>query len=75
MQKKALFVYIWSLIPCRFREIFDLAEGVGFEPTDTFVSPVFKTGAFGRSATPPVIIYFLLIKNNISLSYWSRKIL
>jgi hypothetical protein len=30
-----------------------LAEGVGFEPTDTCISPVFKTGAFGRSATPP----------------------
>ena len=52
-----------------------LAEGVGFEPTDTFVSPVFKTGAFGRSATPPLIFYFLLIKNSISLSCWSRKIL
>ena len=50
-----------------------LAEGVGFEPTDTFVSPVFKTGAFGRSATPPLIIYFLLIENNISLPYWSSK--
>ena len=30
-----------------------LAEGVGFEPTDTCISPVFKTGAFGHSATPP----------------------
>src|SRR5262249_33838087 len=30
------------------------AEGVGFEPTNTFVLPVFKTGAIGRSATPPV---------------------
>ena len=29
------------------------AEGVGFEPTNTFVLPVFKTGAIGRSATPP----------------------
>ena len=30
-----------------------LAEGVGFEPTDGLPSPVFKTGAFSRSATPP----------------------
>lgn len=38
---------------------FDLAEGVGFEPTDTFVSPVFKTGAFGHSATPPQFIVII----------------
>ena len=30
-----------------------LAEGVGFEPTIGFPMPVFKTGAFNRSATPP----------------------
>ncbi len=30
-----------------------LAEGVGFEPTDGFPSPVFKTGALNRSATLP----------------------
>ena len=30
-----------------------LAEGVGFEPTVTFATPVFKTGAFDHSATPP----------------------
>jgi hypothetical protein len=30
-----------------------LAEGVGFEPTDPFGSPVFKTGAIDHSATPP----------------------
>ena len=30
-----------------------LAEGVGFEPTDGCPSPVFKTGAFDRSATLP----------------------
>jgi hypothetical protein len=30
-----------------------LAEGVGFEPTETFASPVFKTGAINRSTTPP----------------------
>ena len=28
-------------------------EGVGFEPTVPFGTPVFKTGAFNRSATPP----------------------
>jgi hypothetical protein len=27
---------------------------VGFEPTDTYGSPVFKTGAFNRSAIPPL---------------------
>lgn len=30
-----------------------LAEGVGFEPTVPFGTPVFKTGAFDHSATPP----------------------
>ena len=30
-----------------------LAEGVGFEPTMPCGIPVFKTGAFDRSATPP----------------------
>ena len=32
-----------------------ITEGVGFEPTETCASPVFKTGALNRSATPPVI--------------------
>ena len=31
----------------------ELAEEVGFEPTDACTSPVFKTGAFDHSATPP----------------------
>ena len=31
----------------------DLAEGVGFEPTVALTTPVFKTGAFVRSAIPP----------------------
>ena len=31
------------------------AEGVGFEPTDTFASLVFKTSAFVHSATPPAV--------------------
>jgi hypothetical protein len=30
-----------------------MAEGVGFEPTDPYGSPVFKTGALNRSAIPP----------------------
>jgi hypothetical protein len=34
--------------PCK------MAEGVGFEPTEPFGSPVFKTGAIDHSTTPPV---------------------
>ena len=30
-----------------------MAEGQGFEPWMPFDTPVFKTGAFNRSATPP----------------------
>ena len=30
-----------------------VAEEVGFEPTVSFPTPVFKTGSFGRSDTPP----------------------
>ena len=30
-----------------------LAEGEGFEPSRACALPVFKTGAIGRSATPP----------------------
>ena len=30
-----------------------MAERVGFEPTDAFTSPVFKTGAFDHSAISP----------------------
>ncbi len=30
-----------------------MAEGVGFEPTEPFGSPVFKTGALNHSAIPP----------------------
>ncbi len=32
----------------------NMAEGVGFEPTDPCGSPVFKTGALNRSAIPPI---------------------
>ena len=31
----------------------EMAEGVGFEPTDACASPVFKTGAIDHSATLP----------------------
>ena len=30
-----------------------MAEGVGFEPTVAFTTPVFKTGLFVHSSTPP----------------------
>lgn len=30
-----------------------VAEGVGFEPTEAFVSQVFRTSALSRSAIPP----------------------
>jgi hypothetical protein len=32
-----------------------MAEGVGFEPTNPCGFPVFKTGAFNRSAIPPTV--------------------
>ena len=34
-------------------DLYILAEGVGFEPTEGRPSMVFKTTAFNRSATPP----------------------
>jgi hypothetical protein len=34
----------------------DMAEGVRFELTRPFGLPVFKTGAFNRSATPPITV-------------------
>jgi hypothetical protein len=35
------------------RQAVNMAEAVRFELTDGFPSPVFKTGALNRSATPP----------------------
>jgi hypothetical protein len=35
------------------RNIFSMAEGVGFEPTRACALPVFKTGAINHSTTPP----------------------
>ena len=33
-----------------------MAEGVGFEPTVAFTTPVFKTGLFVHSSTPPNVL-------------------
>jgi hypothetical protein len=41
-----------AIIPLNIRE--KMAEGVGFEPTEPFGSPVFKTGAIDHSTTPPL---------------------
>jgi hypothetical protein len=45
----------------------NLAEGVGFEPTDPCGSPVFKTGALGRYATPPCVRHPLGTPESIAL--------
>jgi hypothetical protein len=37
-----------------------MAEGVGFEPTDPYGSPVFKTGALNRSAIPPSTAHYVI---------------
>ncbi len=37
----------------RHAQLTAMAEEVGFEPTVPCGTPVFKTGAFDRSATPP----------------------
>ena len=41
-----------------------MAEGVGFEPTETCASAVFKTAAFVHSAIPPAgrILYPMQLK-------------
>ena len=44
-----------------------LAERVGFEPTDAFTSPVFKTGAFDHSAISPCAKASLVPNANIIL--------
>jgi hypothetical protein len=43
-----------------------VAEGVGFEPTVAFTTPVFKTGSFGHSDTPPNNI---LIEKRLALLF------
>ena len=40
--------------------IINMAEGVGFEPTDPCGSPVFKTGALNRSAIPPLTAHYVI---------------
>ncbi len=37
------------------KSVFYVTERVGFEPTEAFTSPVFKTGAFNHSTTFPKI--------------------
>lgn len=37
------------------KQLFLLAEAVGFEPTNGCPLPVFKTGAFNHSATLPLL--------------------
>jgi hypothetical protein len=41
-----------------------MAEGVGFEPTVSRPTSVFKTGAFVRSAIPP---WKILVEKQLSL--------
>ena len=45
------FTLVANLLASPFNSL--LAEEVGFEPTNPYGSTVFKTAAFGRSATPP----------------------
>src|SRR5262245_58302771 len=40
------------------RESLRRAEGEGFEPSMAYAMPVFKTGAIGHSATPPIELYY-----------------
>ena len=42
-----------------------MAEGVGFEPTVAFTTPVFKTGLFDHSSTPPRIVMGKYLRINI----------
>ena len=42
---------------CNISAFYDeLADGVGFEPTVGFPTPVFKTGSLNRSDTHPVYV-------------------
>ena len=54
-----LFLYGCTSLSKSF--IINLAEGVGFEPTDPRGSPVFKTGAIDHSAIPPIRLPDLII--------------
>ena len=51
-----------------------LAEGVGFEPTMPCGIPVFKTGAFDRSATPPCYRRILKKSSSVCIATLTRLI-
>lgn len=56
LKKLKYFMYkflIWVSFGKKLAPSFFFAEEVGFEPTDPCGTPVFKTGAIGRSATLP----------------------
>ncbi|SJM94445.1 hypothetical protein CRENPOLYSF1_540033 [Crenothrix polyspora] len=44
-----------------------MAERQGFEPWEGYPSTVFKTAAFGRSATSPNSEYYNKLTNKINL--------
>ena len=50
-----------------------MAEGEGFEPPVRLRTPVFKTGAFNRSAIPPRVKWPCLILKTIG--FGKQKIL
>jgi hypothetical protein len=58
-----------------------MAEGVGFEPTVPCGTPVFKTGGFNRSPTPPVMfsstyvgwIFLKVILSTIRVAIFQTK--
>ena len=53
-----------------------MAEGVGFEPTKAFASPVFKTGAINRSTTLPthlasaIYIIFIMLPTCFNMAFY-----
>ena len=48
----------------------NMAEGVGFEPTEVLPSTVFKTAAFDHSAIPPRIVKLQIIILHIAGQYF-----
>ncbi len=51
----------------------EMAEEVGFEPTDGFPSTVFKTAAFNHSAIPPFNIVYTIFLKSVN-SIYNKKI-
>ena len=49
-----LLLFLCGCKPLPNEFIINMAEGVGFEPTDPCGSPVFKTGAINHSTIPPI---------------------